>query len=249
MEVTEMNGRRIAVGLSLLCALSLCAFAAPGAMAAKGSTAFTCVEKGGQQEFGDADCSKLVEGKGKYGHVEIKAGEETSAEFTNAGGAPKFEGEIGGVKAEILCLGEVNGAEKIENVNATPMRVSGNSVTISFTECVPVGALAFDGCTVINGEITIENTTNKTVQDTMDVEFNTVLGNFGLIRLKGCKTAALNGAFSLKGVMKAIAFGALLVFTEESTKELELAGSPASLTATLTLKMTGGNAISYTTTN
>ncbi len=246
-----MNGRRIAVGFSLLCALSLCAFAAPGAMAAKGSTVFTCVEKGGQQEFADADCSNLVEGKGKYGHVEIKAGAETAAEFTNeeGAGAPKFEGEIGGVKAEILCLGAVKGTEKIENVNAVPMRVSGNSVIISFTECVPVGALATDGCTVIGAEITIENTSNKTVQDTMEVEFNTVLGNFGLIRLKGCKTAALNGAFSLKGTMKAIASGALLTFTKESTKELELAGSPASLTATLTLKMTGGNAISYTTSN
>jgi hypothetical protein len=247
-----MNGRRIAVGLSLLCALSLCAFAAPGAMAAKGSTAFTCVEKGGQQEFADADCANLVEGKGKYGHVEIKAGAETAAEFTKyegaGSGAPRFEGEIEGVKAEINC-GAVKGTEKIENVNAAPMSVSGNSVGISFTECVPVGALATDGCAVIGGEIGIENTSNKTIQDTMEFEFTPVLGNFGLIRLHKCKNPALNSAFSLKGTMKAIALGATLTFTQESTKGLELAGSPATLTATLTLKMTGGNAISYTTTN
>lgn len=219
-------------------------------MAAKGSTVFTCVEKGGQQEFADADCSNQVEGKGKYGHVEIKAGAQTAAEFTNEEGAglPKFEGEIAGVKAEILC-GAAKGTENIENVNAAPMSISGTSVIIDFTECVPVGALATDGCSVQAAEITIENTSNKTVQDTMEVEFTTVLGNFGLVRLKGCKTPALNGAFSLKGTMRAIASGALLTFTQESTKGLELAGSPASLTATLTLKMTGGNAISYTTTN
>jgi hypothetical protein len=245
-----MNGRRIAVGFSLLCALSLCAFAAPGAMAAKGSTVFTCVEKGGQQEFADADCDKQVEGKGKYGHVEIKAGAETAAEFTleEGAGVPKFEGEIAGVKAEILC-GEAKGKEKIENVNAAPMRVTANSVEISFTKCVPVGALAFDGCTVTGEEIAIENTSNKTIQDTMEVEFTPTLGNFGLVRLKNCKNPALNSAFSLKGTMKAIASGATLTFTKESTKELELAGSPATLTTTLTLKMTGGNAISYTTTN
>jgi hypothetical protein len=245
-----MNGRRIAVGFSLLCALSLCAFAAPGAMAAKGSTVFTCVEKGGQQEFADADCDNQVEGKGKYGHVEIKAGAQTAAEFTLEAGAgvPKFEATIGGVKAEILC-GEAKGKENIENVNAAPMRVTANSVIIYFTKCVPVGVLAFEGCTVQSEEIAIENTSNETIQDTMEVEFTPVLGNFGLVRLKNCKNPALNTSFTLKGTMKAIASGATLTFTKESTKELELSGSPASATATLTLKMTGGNAISYTTTN
>jgi len=245
-----MNGRRIAVGFSLLCALSLCAFAAPGAVAAKGSTVFTCVEKGGKQEFADADCSNLVEGKGKYGHVEIKAGAQTAAEFTLAEGfgVPKFEGEIGGLKAEILC-GEVKGKENIENVNAAPMRVPANSVMISFTKCVPVGALATEGCTVIGEEIPIENTSNETIQDTMEIEFTPTLGNLGLVRLKNCKNPALSTTFALKGTMKAITEGGLLTFTKESTNGLELAGSPASLTGTLTLKMSGGNAISYTTTN
>ena len=63
-----MNGRRAIVGLCMLCALAFSAVAAQSAMAAKGTTLFTCTESAPVQDFGSGDCNTAGS---KFGHIEV----------------------------------------------------------------------------------------------------------------------------------------------------------------------------------
>jgi len=64
-----MIGRKAIVGLSLLCALCFCAFAASSA-SAKGTTAGECKSASGSKDFKDAHCDEEVAaGTGSFGHV------------------------------------------------------------------------------------------------------------------------------------------------------------------------------------
>jgi hypothetical protein len=109
-----MIRRRAIVGLSLLSALLLCAFATQSASAAeaKNTTAGTCVEGGGNKDFEDAHCDKFVgSGKGKFGHIVIPANTETEVHLTNEKTAEKttkstpatFKYSLGGVEVHIEC--------------------------------------------------------------------------------------------------------------------------------------------------
>ncbi len=81
-----MTGRRAIVALSLLCALVVCAFAAPNASALKGTTAYTCEPEPDPTDktagFEDEHCTKAVTGtKAKWVHKEIP---ETTFTFVTA---------------------------------------------------------------------------------------------------------------------------------------------------------------------
>jgi hypothetical protein len=83
-----MTGRRAVVGLSLLCALVFCAFAAPNAMAVQGTTAYTCKPEpspgAGTKGFEDEHCTKGVTGtSAKWVHEEIKPDTKTEVTATN----------------------------------------------------------------------------------------------------------------------------------------------------------------------
>ena len=62
-----MHRRRAVVGLCMLSALLISAFAAQGAAATKGTTAFTCQEKAGGT-FTDAHCKTA--GSGHFESIE-----------------------------------------------------------------------------------------------------------------------------------------------------------------------------------
>jgi hypothetical protein len=62
-----MYGRRAVVGLSLLCALVFCAFAAPSAQALKGTTITTCKQVGSGATFQDEHCTKQTMGAAQDG--------------------------------------------------------------------------------------------------------------------------------------------------------------------------------------
>jgi hypothetical protein len=83
-----MIGRRAVIGLSLLCALVACAFAAPNAMAEKGTTAYTCKPETKPTEktkgFEDEHCTKAVEGsKVNFVHEELPFENFTKLSVTN----------------------------------------------------------------------------------------------------------------------------------------------------------------------
>ena len=79
-----MKGLRASIGLSVLCALVFCAFAAPSAGALKGTTAYECKPaKEGATGFTDEHCTKEAEkGKASFEHVLIPNG-STSVTITN----------------------------------------------------------------------------------------------------------------------------------------------------------------------
>ena len=85
-----MTGRRAVIGLSLLGALLVCAFAAQSASAnvattSKRITAVTCVKGGGLKDFSKTHCDPgdtVEAGKGEFGHVAIN-GETKEVDATN----------------------------------------------------------------------------------------------------------------------------------------------------------------------
>jgi hypothetical protein len=117
-EVIEMIGRKATLGLSLLSALLICAFAAQSAFAiealtSKNTTAVTCVKEGGLRDFSKEHCDAgdtVPAGTGKFGHVEFKgetkeiAGtNEKVTEETKKLESAVFRWSVPGGKSEFTC--------------------------------------------------------------------------------------------------------------------------------------------------
>lgn len=110
-----MTGRRAVVGLSLLCALLVSAFAAPDASALRGTTAYTCRPEPVPDEttigFLDEHCDEAMLGETvKWVHQEIKPETTTKVTATNneTGGknsAPGLRFTAAGEVVEILAAG------------------------------------------------------------------------------------------------------------------------------------------------
>ncbi len=127
-----MIGRKAVTGLLLLCALVFCAVGASSASAAKGTTAFECVEGGEGPKYSDADCETTSE-TGKFSHKEIKPGvvtEISSKLISNY----KLNTTLLTLATEVTCT-EQSTKGTLENL-AAPMRVTGSA------------EITFNGCTV-----------------------------------------------------------------------------------------------------
>jgi len=259
-----MIGRRAIVGLSLLCSLLVCAFAAQSALgaAAKNTTAVTCEKQGGNG-FTDAHCDQA--GNGEYGHTAIANGTTTitvtngkNASATTAAAPTILKGTVFGVKNEITCK-TVTGEGSLTNSEPTSKehKVTG-TVTAKFTSCV-VNKPAL-GCKV-KEPITVESNVEGVEglgagKNEMGLEFKPKTGEvFNEITIEGCFVA---GTFKTTGT--AIGTGNPLptekfsgttnIFTNAMTKEtLKLGGNPAEVSSSTTVNMSGGgNPISLTTT-
>jgi hypothetical protein len=79
----------------MACALLVSAFAAQGASAITGTTAFTCVE-GGTKDFKDSHCKENEPG-GKFGHVAIAQDKTTKLTGDDAGGVTILKATVGGI--------------------------------------------------------------------------------------------------------------------------------------------------------
>jgi len=259
--------RRTAVGISLICALVFSALAAQGAAAAEGknTTAFTCVEGGGEKDFSDAHCDNNVgAGKGKYGHVALPLNEKVSISISNEktknetkeAASTVLKGTIFGIKSEIVCK-TVSGTGSLTNEEPSSKvhRVKG-TVEAKFTSCTaPKPAL---GCKV-KEPITVSSNVEGveglgTGKNEMGLEFKPTGEHFATVTLEGCLVA---GTFNTDGTAIATGTpsntakwsGATSVFTAAMTKEtLKLAGSAAEVESTTTVtKAGGGNPIALTT--
>lgn len=102
-----MTGRRAIVGLSLLSALLLCAFAAPSAMALNGTTAFKCIHTTPSgEEFSDEHCTSAQTGSAGFTEMGLTPGTETNITVSNSSTEgkvvkPKLKGVIAGVNFEL----------------------------------------------------------------------------------------------------------------------------------------------------
>jgi hypothetical protein len=261
-----MIGRRTAVGLSLLCALAVCAFVAQSASAAaaKNTTAVTCVKGGGSKDFSDAHCDKFVGAeKGEFGHVAItgtvaiSVTNEKTASETKAAAPTILKGSIFGIKSEITCqtvTGE--GSLTNEEPESKVHQVKG-SVKAKFTNCSvqkPAGCKVKEPISVNSKVKGVEGigTTGKQ----MGLEFEPESGKvFSEVTLEGCIGA---GTFKTEGTAIGTGTpspeekfsGATNVFTNAMTKEtLKLAGAAAEVSSTTTVTGTvGGNPVALTTT-
>jgi hypothetical protein len=262
-----MIGRKAVVGLSLLSALLLCAFAAQSASAAvaKNTTAVTCVEGGGELDFTDAHCDNQVKPKeGKFGHVAIAPGTKTTLSVTNAKTANNttestptiLKGSIFGVKSEIVCK-TVSGEGSLTNEESGKEHKVSGSVTASFTNCTvnkPAGCKVKEPITTTSNTVSVEGL--GAGANEMGQEFKPTEGEvFSEVTLEGCLLA---GKYKTTGTAigtgsgspSAKFSGATNVFTNAMTKEtLKLAGNPAEISSTTTVTMSGGgNPVSLTTT-
>jgi hypothetical protein len=137
-----MFERRAVVGLSLLCALVSCAIAVPRA-SAKGTTAFTCVEKTGEEGFSDEHCDTAASGGSvKFVHKEIKpklltaitASNEKTTEETKGSAPVALRWMVALVSFEIVCT-KVSGTGAVENKEVEkPMQTVG-TLQLEYTGC------------------------------------------------------------------------------------------------------------------
>lgn len=245
-----MTGHRVTAGLSLLCALVFCAFAAPSAQAVPSGTAyFECGSGLGALDFSDSHCkTKVAPGTGTFGHKLIAAG-STEVELTNTEGAV-FKGTVGGVAAELTATTFTSEATTVENTTVGEAMTGKGVGSGKYTGVVVVKP---EKCSVTGGEIKQLSTTSTTEQSgaEMWVQFAPKAPGttFAEFEMSGAECALKGQKLKVTGTAKGLPEGATLKFTTASTSGLKLAGNVASLTTTLTTRMkAAGNPVALTTT-
>jgi hypothetical protein len=256
----KMTGRRAIVGLSLLCALAFCAFAAPSASAA-GTTAVTCVETPKGEGFSDAHCDNAVSEGATFKHEAIPANTTTEIELTNekttadTKGAVSslLTGELGGVKAVEITCKTVKGTGSLTNKEEKGSMLASGSATIEHSECVVAKPA---GCIVKEPILYEANFKTYGNETEMGVEFTGAkAGEFGAITYKNkgaekCvfneKTIGISGAFKGRPGNAPQGKGATLWFDDGET--LKWSTSLYDLTGAMTWRMKGGgDPIAFTT--
>lgn len=243
-----MTGRRVVVGLSLLCALAFTAFGAASASAAGGTTQFTCVAVVPPANgFKDAHCKEAAAaGTATFAHAVI--GEEnTPLIATNRDTAGNLipatlSAIVGGVGFEIKCeIVTSKGTAQNKTIGGV-MQVHSEDTVVTYEECT-VPKPAKGECKVKGGKIVTETIKSTTFggkePEAMGIKFEPKTGTtFVPITIEGCKNAGLNGVKNVEGSVTATPTGTTVVFTgETSGKTLTFGGAEAKLDQTLTVKM------------
>jgi hypothetical protein len=153
-----MTGRRAVIGLSLLSALFVCAFAAQSASAlvttkSNNTTAFTCVEKDGttNKDFKDEHCDEAVPSPtGKFEHkviplnttTEIGGTNEKTANGTTTSTPAVLKGTLAGLKVTITCTTVKNNEKNSVVHNVEPVakqHTFTGFIETEFTNCTVTG--------------------------------------------------------------------------------------------------------------
>jgi hypothetical protein len=226
-----MNGRRAVVGLCMLCALLVSAFAAQGASASKGTTAFTCVNGGGAKDRVGAHC--LAEGTPGFGHVAIAQDTTTPIEGTSANtknnttetSTTQLKMTIAGVATELKAAtlsGEGWMENKVEPVaNGEHYALAHGTITYTTVEVAKPAGL---GCKVYTSNEDTTKGTEGLVHTTplkgsttqegenVKIEPTTAGGAFAHFIIEGCKAPveALNGPYTVSGSVTCPTVGATI---------------------------------------
>jgi hypothetical protein len=243
-----MNGRRAVVGLCMLCALLVSAFAAQGASAA-GTTAYTCVTGIGGTLRGE-HCLTTGTESAIYGHKSITNNvttELTGNNETTKGvkDATLLKSTIAGA-AFTLTGATTTGTGWMTNAEEGGEMFAHGEGTITYT-----GVTASGGCKVFTdsgagkGEEGVIHTeplvaTTKGQGDALKFEPKTP-NVFARFLLEGCTNPGLNGTYTVTGTIKSTTIdGATTNFTHANTttqNTLKLNGVfAAGIEGTLTLK-------------
>jgi hypothetical protein len=255
-----MTGRRAIVGLSLLTALVVCAFAAPNASALQGTTAYTCMPVKMAAAFSDEHCTKEAEGGEGWIHEEIAANVKTHLSVTNnetmAKTIPsKFKATVGGVKFEaeasgyLSCEGEKT---RVQNSEAGEQMFTGGLFCGEFTNVVVKEPA---NCEVQNKTIKLSNeniwishvvVNPETKKEEMWLEFIPEGGKlFATFEIVGKDCGIKNTKVKVEGTAETTGMfptdksdGATLKFTTKTTGEtLKVGATPAEFEGTFTPRM------------
>lgn len=267
-----MTARRVTIGLSLLSALVLCAFAAPAAMAINGTAAFKCIHTiPSGEEFSDEHCKSPQ--TGQSGFTEMGLTTETKITTTNSSTEgkvvnPKLKGTIAGVGFEL----EASSFMSCENKTSVENKFNGGGQR----EATGIFCAEFSGvvvnkpakCEIEKGVVKLlENGTGKTVvklnaseEQEMYVELNPPEGKsfseFTFLgaecALKGMKVSVTGTATANFSTVLSQNDGATLTFTTSQTgKTLKAASGKAEFEGTFTSRGVSAEEppIALTTTN
>ena len=239
-----MNGRRAIVGLCLLCAMAFSAIAAQSAMAAKGTTMFTCTSSAPTKTFGTADCNTAGSG---FGHVEVAQDLTTHAKYV-AAGPQIFKSTIAGT-AFTLSTSELIGTGSCFNrLNGKEHWIQCLEVILHYTNVV-VNLPAGCGVKSVPGEVagTIQTNALKATTQTeqmavkLEPEAGTTLAEW---EWTGAPTCPFSGKAKVVGSITCVPSGAELVCNHAevtASKTLRFgsaAGNPAGYEGRATI--TGG---------
>jgi hypothetical protein len=195
-----MNGRRSVIGLAMVCALVLSAFAATSAFA--GGKLVLCAENAGAKNFGvnDKHCTTNIgAGNGVRGHEPVNAGVVLAMIFSNANTASgttaaepaKLKGKISGITTEVQCT-TLSGEGEMSN-SKTETFASGTAA-IEFSGCT-VTLPAGRGCSVGSGGVIKTNplavtTAGLTNSNEIKIEPGSGETEFASVPIEGCKENA-----------------------------------------------------------
>jgi uncharacterized protein (DUF2141 family) len=274
--VIEMIRRR-AVGLSVPCALLVCALAASSAQALTGTTAVTCKSEASATQysegFSDEHCTKSAIGtEVKFVHEEIKPGTSTQLTVKGVEGNPKLKTTIFGAQTELEAGGFTSCANKatVENKENASKQMEAAGESCGEFSSVVVKKPA--KCSVKGGAVKLlEKGSAKTVvkepastEYEMYVEFKPPIEVLAEITFEGAECALKGVTVKVTGTAKAnvstengcvLVDGPTLKFTTSQTeKTLKVGASSAQFEGTFTPRMTSEekkeeNPVALTTTS
>lgn len=256
-----MTRPRTIIGLSLLSTLVFCAFAAPSATAALGTTAFKCQKTDAiGEEFADEHCTTPQTGKAGFTQMQITPNTETNITVTNSvTGSELFNPKLRGVAAGIEFTLEASSFHSCVNKTTVENKKPGERGEAVGKFCGEFSNVKVNKpakCEVEKGIIKLlENGTSKTVvkevekKQEMFIEFIPPEGKpFSEFTFAGGECAVKGVKISVTGSAKANVTtnesqtdGATLNFTTAQTgKTLKAAGNEAAFEATFTPRGVGG---------
>jgi len=248
-----MIGRKSVIGIAVMCALALSAFAAASASAEQ--RAYLCWTGAASRDYTDAHCTNKVAPQSNYGHtllgteVAIAATNGRTVEGTSASSPAKLKGALSGVETELQCT-TVGGMGELSNAAAS---VSGTG-ELNYTGC-SVTKPAGKGCLVKESKVNTEKLAATTVgQAANRLKFTPAKETtFAKITIEKCEVAALNNTFPVTGSLVATTSGATTSTTHAAITEqntLKFGGVKAGLEGTITIgngtPVVDGTAISLT---
>ncbi|HEX6667316.1 MAG TPA: hypothetical protein VF081_12045 [Solirubrobacterales bacterium] len=236
-----MNGRRAIVGLCMLCALLVSAFAAQSASAITGTTGFTCVKGGGEKTLRGTHCLTTGTKPQEYGHLAIEQDKTTEAITTNANtesetttsSIGRLRVTIAGVPLELSATGASGVGWGENRVAANGEHYGYGEGTTTFTG-VEVTQPAGRGCQVYThkeagggsdeGEVGVIHTrqlkaTSQGLGDSGKLEAadGANFANFWITCTKEPKIPAIEGTWSCSGSIKSVPNGATIFYSHAET--------------------------------
>jgi hypothetical protein len=221
-----MTKLKTMLGLCVLSALAINAFAAQGASAAN-QTVKTCVPAEGIiVEYKDAHCKEQfinpnTNSKG-FRFVTHAVGESKSITLTNVTtGTTRSTGKLKSVQSGVtleLQSTEVEGTGTMENKEEGATMWAQGTGTITF-KSVTVTAPAGKGCVVKGGEVKTNKLVGTTKGLTNQLKFSPESGAFAEFTVEGCSVTPLNHKYEATGSVVGNTSGATTTFTHTATTE------------------------------